>query len=437
MKKKKMLTENPNILLPEKKNGRLARYRARLEKERLEREKKRNALFRKRVNSASEKRAPETVRTKAYYRFSSEYPSKVSPDGFRENVPIKERMSAKAKIITALLCIFVFVFTLTALETGVILSRREPEYDTSVPAADEEQIMRISFISSEDFRSKETDEIIKELKKKKADTLLIEFKSEQGYVYFDVGSSAVTPADRKITDGAAKLKALAKSKVKCIAYISCFKDSVAAASLAGTEVLTASGDFFKDSSGAMWIDPYSDVSTEYLTGLMSKAIDAGFSSVMLDNVCFPEDYYLSAPTYMSFVEGDTKNGALTEFINKAVKTVGEDKLILCCDITAFAKISTLTDDRYGGILLGTDCISFCLDMRQDSQYITQLKNSEMFRYIEEMPLAFILDAGSLAIRSLGEKKEAYILYCFIDGDSDEAVQYAGFAGIKNTISDLS
>ena len=35
MKKKKMITENPNISRPDRKNGRLARYRERLEKENL------------------------------------------------------------------------------------------------------------------------------------------------------------------------------------------------------------------------------------------------------------------------------------------------------------------------------------------------------------------------------------------------------------------
>ena len=171
-------------------------------------------------------------------------------------------------------------------------------------------------------------------------------------------------------------------------------------------------NFIKEtSSGLKLVDfytmhPYaptferSKISAEYLTGLMKKALNMGFSSVMLDNVCFPEDYYLSAPSYMSFTEGDTKIGALTSFINNAVKAVGADKLILCCDITAFSEISSLFNDRYGGVLLGTDCISFCLDMRNDSQYVTQLENSEIFRYIEEMPLAFILDAGALAIKSL-------------------------------------
>ncbi len=437
MKKKKMITENPNISRPDKKNGRLIRYREKLEKENLDREKKRNALFRKRVRSASEKKAPETLRTKAYYRFSSEYPSVVSPDGFRENIPVKEKMTPKTKIIVSLLSVFVFVITLIALKTGVMLSLREPETEIPSPVIGEAQKINISFISAEDFRSKKAEEISEKLKENGSDTLLTEFKSEYGYVYFDTGSFIGASADKKIDGAAEKIKELSSLGIKCIAYISCFKDSVASSSLSGMEVLTSSGSLFTDSSGDMWLDPYSDTAHDYLINIMKSAVSTGFSAVMLDNVCFPSEFYLSSPVYLSFTEGDTKNSVLTEFINKAADAVGTDKIILCCDITAFTAISTLPDDRYGGTLLGTDCISFCLDMRRDRQYTIQLENSEMFRYVEEMPLAFILDAGALAVKALGENKDAYILYAFTDGSISEAPVYAEYAGINNIITDLS
>lgn len=435
MKKKKMITENPNISRPDRKNGRLARYRERLEKEKLAREKNRNALFKKRVRAASEKKAPETFRTKAYYRFSSEYPSVVSPDGFRENVPVKEKMTPKTKITVSLLFVFVFVFTLVALKTGVLLSLRDPDADVPDPVLVEEQKINMKFISAEDFRSNTAEEIAAKLKKNGADSLLAEFKSEYGYVYFDTGAFVGASADKKIDGGREKIKELSSLGIRCFAYISCFKDSVASSSLAGMEVLTSSGTLFSDSAGNMWLDPYSDAAHDYLINIMKSAVNSGFSAVMLDNVCFPSEFYLSAPVYLSFEEGDTKNAVLKEFINKAAAAVGTDKLILNCDITAFTEICTLPDDRYGGTLLGTDCISFCLDIRQDSQYAIHLENSEILRYVEEMPLAFILDAGALAVNALGEKKEAYILYAFVDSDVKNAAEYAEYADINNIITE--
>ena len=437
MKKKKMITENPNISRPDKKNGRLLRYREKLEREKLDREKKRNALFRKRVRSASEKKAPETVRTKAYYRFSSEYPSVVSPDGFRENIPVKEKMTFRTKIVISVFCVLVFVITLIALETGIQLSLREPATQVPGPVISEEQKINISFISAEELRGSTASALSERLKQKGSDSALIEFKSEYGYVYFDTGSFVGASADRKIDGAAKKVKELNDLGIKCIAYISCFKDSVASSSLSGMEVLTSAGSLFADSDGAFWLDPYSETAHDYLTGIMKSAVSAGFSAVMLDNVCFPSEFYLSSPVYLSCEDGDTKNGALTQFINKAAAAVGADKLILCCDITAFTAISSVPDDRYGGTLLGTDSISFCLDLRRNRQYEIQLENSDMFRYVEEMPLAFILDAGALAVKALGEQKDAYILYSFIDSDVEESAVYAEYAGIRNIITDLS
>ena len=280
MKKKKMITENPNISRPERKNGRLARYRERLEKEKLAREKNRNALFKKRVRAASEKKAPETFRTKAYYRFSSEYPSVVSPDGLRENVPVKEKMTPKTKITVSLLFVFVFVFTLVALKTGVLLSLRDPDADVPDPVLGEEQKMNMKFISAEDFRSNTAEEIAAKLKKNGADSLLAEFKSEYGYVYFDTGAFVGASADKKIDGGREKIKELSSLGIRCFAYISCFKDSVASSSLAGMEVLTSSGTLFSDSAGNMWLDPYSDAAHDYLINIMKSAVNSGFSAVM-------------------------------------------------------------------------------------------------------------------------------------------------------------
>ena len=135
-----------------------------------------------------------------------------------------------------------------------------------------------------------------------------------------------------------KIKELISLGVKCIAYISCFKDSVASSSLSGMEVLTSSGSLFADRSGDMWLDPYSDTAHDYLINIMKSAVKTGFSAVMLDNVCFPSEFYLSSPVYLSFTDGDTKNGALTEFINKIyallkiLKKIRPKKLIINAEV---------------------------------------------------------------------------------------------------------
>ena len=73
-------------------------------------------------------------------------------------------------------------------------------------------------------------------------------------------------------------------------------------------------------------------------------------------------------------------------------------------------------------------------MRAEKQYDMHLENSEAFRYVEEMPPVFILDAGTLAVTELGKQKEAYFLYAFVDKSMEQTLSYVEFSGIKNFIS---
>ena len=436
MKKRKKTPENPNITVSGRKSAKLRSYRERLEKESLEWERKRNALFRRRVNSASEKKAPLTQRSKAYYRFSKNYPSVVSPDGFRENINEKEKMTTSAKIALSVFCVLVFVASFIAIRTGVALSLYEEETTAPDSAITEEAGINAYFLSYKDLVNKTAEQLVQELSAKEFNSAVIEFKSEYGYVYFDVGSFIGASADRKISTAYDKVTALKAAGIECIAYISCFKDSVAASSISGMEVLTSSGAVFRDSQENMWLDPYSSAAHDYITGLAVKALEGGFDRVMLDNVCFPVDFYLSAPVYLSREEEQSKNDALTQFIATVCEAAGKDNVILCGDITAFAEISALPDEKYGGILTDTACSSFCLDLRSDSQYSVQLENSDKFRYVEEMPLAFILDAATLATAELGNKKDAYFFCAMIDAQERDAVRYVKYTGTENIISDF-
>lgn len=432
MKRKKNNPENPNIIPADRRSGILTRYRERLEKESREQEKKRNSLFRSRVNSASDKKAPETLRTKAYYRFSSKYPSVVSPDGFRENAPEKEKMSAKAKILLAVICILVFVASFIAIRTGMFFSSKAPD-ETELPVASVEQGMRVYSVSAEDFSRKSAVEIKNDAVAAGCNSVLVEFKSEYGYVYFDVGSFIGASAQKQTADAEEKIRLLSEEGIECIAYISCFKDSVAASVLSGMEVLSSDGSLFRDSSGEMWLDPYDASAKDYIFNLIKKADEMDFRAIMLDNVCFPTEFYLSLPVYPDYDENISQHSVITDFVNEAVAQA-ECEVIICCDITAFSQISLLPNEKYGATLLDTDSVSFCLDLRLRKQYDAHLEESEKFRYVDELPLVFVLDAADLALKELGDKKEAYIIYVYVDKDTEKAVKYAEYSGIDNIIA---
>lgn len=433
MKKKKKNTEKINNPGQLHSLNQLKRRQEKLEKEKKNSEKSRNALFRKRVREASEKKAPKTLRTKAYYRFSSDYPSEVSPDGFRENKPEETALSHKKRLIAFFCCVAVFIISFTAVQTAAELSKQPLSEENTAPVTAETNSISAYHITPEELSSKTSDELISEIKANNCNSAVMEFKSEYGYVYFDINSFIGGSADRKISSAWDTLNALNDAGIISIAYISCFKDTVAASSLSGMEVSTSSGYVFKDNTDSCWLDPFSVNTSNYLLDIIKKAAEGGFSYILLDNVCYPTDYSVSAPLFTASDGITDKNAALLSFINSAVNTAGKEKIITLCDISGFSALSQMPNEKYGGLLLDSSCIAYSVDLRSDKQYTDQLNNSEIFNYIEEMPLAFILDAGALAKNQLQNEKEASVVLATIDKNLADADTFAVHAGIDNII----
>lgn len=432
MKKKKNNNTNLPSLASEKTSFIYRRRQEQLEKEEKRKEKSRNALFRKRVRDASGKKAPKTLRTKAYYRFSSEYPSTVTPDGFRENKAEKKPLSAGKRLLIIFSCILVFSASFLLANIGMNFSKREIPGSAGIPDSTESSSVAALRISYDELLYNDAAYIEQKLKDENCNTALFEFKSEYGYVYFDVKSYTGGSADKRINHAWDTVKALSDKGITCAAYISCFKDNAAVYS-DGFGTLTASGNTFIDKNNASWLNPFSDAADNYLLDIIKKASDGPFNYIILDNICFPTEYSSSAPSYGNTVSNNNKNLCLISFINKAVAAAGADRLVIVCDISGFTVLSSVPNEKYGDKLISSDCRIFCLDVRPEKQYEIQLKNCEYFNYIAEMPNAFILDAGALASKEMKEEKEASAIFAITSKENTESDEYIRYSGIENII----
>lgn len=430
MKKNKKKTETAYSPESDLISRRTRRQKETLERERLKNERNRNTVFKKRVNDASVQKVPKTLRTKAYYRFSKSYPSVVDHEGFRENKTGREKLSKKGCIILLMSCICVFTVTLFAVLLGIELSDKNTPPSENISSETAAGGINAKKITDEYFIENTAAQIKDSLS---GTALLIDVKNEDGFVHMANNTYKSSSSSAEIEKLKEKLAELEAAGIKTVAYISCFKDSVKPIEYSGMEIMTSSGELFKDSEGALWLNPFSSAAQDYILSVIESAADSGFSYILLDNVCFPTAFSVSAPYYQNSPDINAKSNTLKSFINKAVRAVGNEKLIINCDITGFCNISELPNDKYGRTLLGTDCISFCLDLRSSKQYTEQLKNSEHFRYIEEMPLAFVLDAGILAREELVKNKEAYVLFAVSDDEDTRTADYIAKAGIENII----
>lgn len=433
MKNKNTKNNRISVYSQNHQQNQIKRRQEKLKKEAEKKEKKRNALFRRRVREASEKKAPKTLRTKAYYRFSKDYPNDVTPDGFRKNDPQKETLSAAKKFAVFTCCLTAFLLAFTGVQTAIELSEKDiPRSDINTDETLSESIKALH-ITPDEFASYTAEELKNMINDGGYNSALIEFKSEYGYIYFE-SETALEAASRPVYGAYDKITQLQSNNIPCIAYISCFKDTVAASSMSDMEVTSSAESTFFDTDGFAWLDPFTEEAKNYLFDLIKQAKDGGFSQIMLDNVCFPTRYSSEEPVYIADASSaDTKNNVLISFINESVKIAGNDKIITMCDTYGFYETADTPNEKYGRNLLHSDSMVYAADLRISKQEPAVTENTDLFKYVEEMPMVFILDAGNLAVDNLTSAKEASNLYAVIERDPLQAADYAVHSGIDNII----
>lgn len=414
--------------------NRLIRQREQQQAKLRQAEKSRTAVFKRRVRNASDTKAPKALRTKAYYRFAEKYPSTVSPDGYRENTPESTNLSKKGKITLLAVCCVVFALAFTLTQTGIFLSEKPSGNKTDPPVINKDTALSGYHVTTEEILNKTAEELAASIKAQNCNLAIFEFKSEYGYVYFQADDFMGSSADKIIQKAAEQVTALSSLDIKCGAYISCFKDTVAASALTGAEIRSSDGLLFTDADGNAWLNPFSSASCEYIINIIASATKYNFDYYFLDNVCFPYSFSALRPEYGEYdTTAENKNKVLVDFINTASQKAADGSVVIMGDITAFYDVSTVPDEKYGLPLLSSNASAYCLDLRSKRQNKAQLTSSDIFNYVEEMHLAFILEAGSLADDTLTQAKQAALLFAVIDGDTAENADYTRYSGIENII----
>lgn len=74
-----------------------------------------------------------------------------------------------------------------------------------------------------------------------------------------------------------------------------------------------------------------------------------------------------------------------------------------------------------------------MDFREEKQNNEILNSAADFTHVRKMPLAFILDAGTLAYKTLSNEKDALMLVSLIDKAVENGDTYSRYAKIENII----
>ena len=438
MKKKHVNKTQPRPSAP-RRTRREAQEAARLSAE----EKERRALFHERMKNAPPRVRLKTVRTKGYYRFAKEYPSDVGADGYRENRPPARRLSAAGRCLLALLCVAVFCLAFIAVRAAMLVSAAPGETDYLATGSDAVPVvpgLRALRFSAEDLRGGDTQAMKRTLEQYGCNAAVFELKDPDGNVVFPT-ELALGAAGENVAETAwDTVAALEQADVRTVAYISCFRDSAATAYDTGLAVM----DFddpdepLRDPADSLWLDPYRPETAAYLTGLISEAIDGGFSYVVLDNVCFPYDLGLKTAYFSAADVADRgENSILLDFLAQALGVSGTGQLIVMCDVNGLASGEMGRDNRYGGSLLHCGAENFAVDARLSLQPADEPDPLGLFAYKDDVPVAFILSACAEAYNAVKQAENmgaARVLACVEnDGRPDAMKELLAHTGLNDYI----
>jgi hypothetical protein len=118
----------------------------------------------------------------------------------------------------------------------------------------------------------------------------VDVKDERGFVAFGAGMPALARhvgAVRRRYEPRAVARAAHRSGVYLIGRVVVFIDPVLAAQRRIYSIRTSSGSVFRDSSGRVWLNPFSSAVRQYALGTAKAAAEAGFDEVEFDFVRFP------------------------------------------------------------------------------------------------------------------------------------------------------
>lgn len=438
-----MKKQNPTLQDADRKKHEenlLKRHKEELARKKAEKEKKNNEYFRKRVRAASSKKAPLTLRTRSYYRFAKEYPNAVDEKGYRENLPPVKKLTPAKKLLVFLLSAAVFCLSFTGVKVGLALSMRDdPALTEGAGSEDGPDGIRVLHFTYNELRTGSAAVLAQLTEENGCSAALFEFKDEKGYVNFDVGSFLGASADRVVPGAWDTVKGLEEAGIRTFAYISCYKDTVAASARPRWAVTDYDHPSvpLTDSTGSAWLDPFNTEVSEYLNGLIEKACQGGFSYVILDNLGKPDGTGLTTPFYPAVNDTGSKiNGAVTAFVRAAFKTAGKSSLVLMSDVYGITAGKEDTESRYGGTLLGTAARQFAVDARLSGAGESSYDPDGLYTYIREMPPVFILDSCLNSLHTVKDLENAAEYSLFVCTEKQNAPDLSAFAektGMRNII----
>lgn len=326
----------------------------------------------------NKKSCDKNVRVKnSYYSFSKEYPG-----GVIGNPGKKAQQKAKKRkvllSVSAVVC-FVLIFSLSFFlsELGLRFSYKQPTEtvtqeqpsvaisETDGQNAEKEPIRALYMPSQKLSDSGYIKDLIRSLRRKDFNSVVIDFKTESGNLSFFSSSkiallSKCSSFDNETVEKAIEL--FEKYDIRIIARIFCFEDAVVSASNPDLAVKYMNSDVIwldkpEAEGGKSRLNPYSAKARTYITDIIRQVSSFGISDFLLEAVNFPDGDAAATAGFPGETKKSNRAQVLVDFIYGIKKVLPASSTL----ILGFTADELLSDSAYCDALTKSKIDSVCAD----------------------------------------------------------------------------
>lgn len=295
-------------------------------------------------------------RLRGYYEFSKKFPSgrgtvyEIGESKKRRKKEFRRKILYAVLIFTAVILSLIIFFFCRDLSRKPIPQDQTNKINTAVSAENIGQIKGIFIENSLLGDAAGLEKKLNEAKENGINSVMLDFKDEDGNVLFPSSSAVSSRLDGKIQISQSEIQYFKAEGFTVIARIYCFKDSVAPQRTGAYvyEDENLSSPWFDAPaalSGKVWLNPADARAVNYLLSVINEVSAFGADCIYLSGVEFP----VSSENPPVFTEDDTslsRNFVLLNFVEQAAKKAGACPVILGFSFEGIEG----DDEKWGGTL---------------------------------------------------------------------------------------
>lgn len=328
---------------------------------------------------------------KSYYTFTREYPKYIEVETTGRRITPKAVRKALIYCVAFFLIASVSFFAVKLainISYAPIDETQQTVEKTELNDKILQQGFRALYMPYEKMGDKEyIKELIKEIKKKNANSVVIDFKTAEGRLcYTSLNENAIAASAALYDNDTARstVSQFSQAGIAVAGRIFCFSDSRlanansdVAVKYMGTEVNWLDGS--DESGGKAWLNPYSKSVRDYIAAVSKEISNLGVGIIILEDLQFPYSENTASATYPGEKNIQGRNAALRNTVTRVKNAIPENALLIISQSASDASqgnenayYGTLSDADYYGVAVDTADRPLSVAVDKKTDYISVL-----------------------------------------------------------------